>query len=84
MLDYGALYDRLLEGFAPEEIVFLSYEAAVRAPGGSSARSSTGSASAPPPRLVPLPAGNSNVSAEPLAAWAANRDRRPGRRAARR
>ena len=33
-LDYGALYDRLLAGFAPEEIVFLCYEAAVRGPGG--------------------------------------------------
>jgi hypothetical protein len=79
MLDYGALYDRLLEGFAPEEILFLSYEAAVRAPGGVVgslfARIGRGAAAAD---LQTLPAGNSNVSAEPLAAWAANQIAAPG------
>ncbi len=58
MLDYGALYDRLLEGFRPDEIVFLSYEAAVRAPGGVVGsllrRTCLGAAM---PGLVPLPAG---------------------------
>ena len=34
MLDYGALYDRLLTGFAADEIVFVTYEAAVRDPRG--------------------------------------------------
>ena len=33
-LDYNALYDHLLTGFAPEEIRFLSYDAAVKGEGG--------------------------------------------------
>ena len=78
MLDYGALYDRLLEGFRADEIVFLSYEAAVRAPGGVVGsllrRTGLGAAEA---GIVPLPAGNSNVSSEPLAAWAADQIARP-------
>ena len=79
MLDYGALYDRLLAGFAADEIVFLSYEAAARAPGGVVGylleRTGLGTAV---PGLVPLEAGNSNVSAEPLAAWAAAQIAAPG------
>ena len=71
-LDYGALYDRLLAGFAPEEIVFLPYEAALAAPGGLVGalfdRLGLGDAGA---ALAPLAAGDSNVSAAPLAAWAA-------------
>jgi hypothetical protein len=72
MLDYGALYDRLLSGFAPDEIVFVSYEAAVRDPRGVVAHllervGLPGAAEG----FAPLP-GDSNVSAEPLASWAAN------------
>ena len=69
-LDYGALYDHLLAGFAPEEIAFLSFETAVRAPGGilGALFARTG---LPPVELVPL-GGDSNVSPEPLAAWAAS------------
>ena len=70
-LDYGALYDHLLAGFPSEEIRFLSYEAACRHEGGVVGAflagvgiSSTG--------LVPLAAGDSNVSPEPLVSWAAN------------
>ena len=78
-LDYGALYDHLLTGFAPEEIVFLCYEAAVRGPGGIIGelfdRLGLGAAAA---GLLPLAAGNSNVSPAPLAAWAANRISAPG------
>jgi SAM-dependent methyltransferase len=69
-LDYGALHAHLLKGFAAEEIVFLSYEAARRHPDGI-----LGALFArlgmPPVELVPLP-GDSNVSPEPLAAWAAS------------
>ena len=63
MLDYGALYDRLLEGFGADEIVFLSYEAAASAPGGVVGRllERTGLGAAVP-GLEPLAAGNSNVS----------------------
>jgi hypothetical protein len=71
-LDYGALYDRLLTGFAPDEIVFVSYEAAARDPRGILGhildRLGLPVAAA---ELAPLPAGDSNVSPEPLAAWAA-------------
>jgi hypothetical protein len=72
MLDYGALYDHLLTGFAAEEIVFVSYEAAVRDPAGLVGHlfarvGLTGAAEG----LAPLPAA-SNVSPEPLAAWAAS------------
>ena len=78
-LDYGALYDRLLEGFAPEEIVFLCYETAVRGPGGIIGgifdRLGLGAAAA---GLLPLAAGDSNVSPAPLAAWAANQISAPG------
>jgi hypothetical protein len=78
MLDYGALYDRLLEGFAPEEIVFLCYETAVRGPGGIIGgifdRLGLGAAAG----LLPLAAGDSNVSPAPLAAWAANQISAPG------
>jgi len=70
-LDYGTLYDRLLAGFAPEEIVFLSYEAAVRAPGGL-VPALLDRLGLPGEGLAALAAGDSNVSAEPLAAWAAN------------
>lgn len=71
-LDYGALYDQLLAGFAPDEIVFISYEAAARAPGGVlgailDAADQPGLAAA----LAPL-AQPSNVSTSPLATWAAN------------
>jgi SAM-dependent methyltransferase len=69
-LDYGALYDHLLTGFAPEEIAFLSFEKAVRAEGGI-----VGALFArlglPAVDLVPL-RGDSNVSPDPLAAWAAS------------
>jgi hypothetical protein len=78
-LDYGALYDRLLEGFAPGEIVFLCYETAVREPGGIIGalfqRLGLGPAA---DGLLPLAAGNSNVSPAPLAAWAANQISAPG------
>lgn len=76
-LDYGALYDHLLRGFGADEIVFLSYEAASRHPGGILGRilERTG---LPEVALEPLAAGNSNVSPEPLAAWAANQIAAPG------
>lgn len=69
-LDYGALYDHLLRGFAPEEIAFLSFERATRAPGGILG-AIFDRIGLPLPDLVPL-AGDSNVSHEPLAAWAAS------------
>jgi hypothetical protein len=70
-LDYGALYDHLLTGFAPEEIVFVSYEAARRREGGI-LQALFDRLGLPAVDLVPLSAGDSNVSPEPLAAWAAN------------
>lgn len=77
MLDYGALYDRLLAGFAADEIVFVAYEAAVRDPRGVVAHllDRVGLPEAAE-GLAPL-AGDSNVSAEPLAAWAANQIEAP-------
>jgi hypothetical protein len=74
-LDYGALYDHVLAGFAPEEIRFLSYEAACRHEGGilGALLAEIGFPSAD---LVPL-AADSNVSPEPLVAWAANQITRP-------
>jgi hypothetical protein len=78
-LDYGALFDRLLEGFAPEEIVFVCYETAVSGPGGIIGgifeRLGLGEVAA---GLAPLAAGDSNVSPVPLAAWAANQISAPG------
>ena len=68
-LDYGTLYDHLLKGFAPEEIRFLVFEDAVRAPGGILGALFTGTG-LPPVAIEPL-CGDSNVSPEPLAAWAA-------------
>jgi hypothetical protein len=77
MLDYGALYDRLLAAFAPDEIVFVSYEAAVRDPRGVVAHllDRVGLAGAADD-FAPLPAA-SNVSPEPLALWAANQVEAP-------
>lgn len=74
-LDYGALYDHLLAGFPSEEIRFLSYEAACRHEGGilGALLAEIGFPSAD---LVPL-AADSNVSPEPLVAWAANQITRP-------
>lgn len=74
-LDYGALYDHLLEGFAPEEIVFVAYETARRHPGGilGGLFERLG---LPEIALAPL-SGDSNVSPEPLAAWAAARIAEP-------
>jgi hypothetical protein len=71
LLDYGALYDHLLTGFRPEEIVFISYEAAVRDPGGILGHLFDRLGLPGAADLAPLP-GNSNVSPEPLASWAAN------------
>jgi hypothetical protein len=72
-LDYGALYDHLLTGFAPDEIVFLSYEAAAKAPGGvlGAILAAAGLAPDLAGALAPLERP-SNISAPPLAAWAAN------------
>jgi hypothetical protein len=70
-LDYGALYDRLLAGFAPSEIRFLCYETATRHQGGV-VGAFLAAAGLAADDLVPLAAGDSNVSPEPLAAWAAN------------
>jgi hypothetical protein len=72
MLDYGALYDHLLTGFGADEIVFLSYEAAVRDPGGVLGHLLAGvGLPGLTEGLAPLPSA-SNVSPEPLASWAAN------------
>ena len=73
LLDYGALYDHLLTGFGADEIVFVSYEAALRHPEGILGHlldrlGLPGVAVG----LEPLAAGDFNVSPEPLAAWAAN------------
>jgi len=76
-LDYGALYDHLLAGFDADEIAFLSYETAVRQEGGILG-AILERADLPGIALEPLPAGNSNVSPEPLAAWAANQIAAPG------
>lgn len=72
-LDYGALYSHILTGFAPENIHFLSYEAAVAGEGGIIGAFLRILA-------VPLAADqlrrfsdrNSNVSDDPLATFAAN------------
>jgi hypothetical protein len=69
-LDYGALYDRLLTGFAPEEIAFFSYENAVRAPGGILGALFK-RAGLPAVALTRL-SRDSNVSPDPLAFWAAS------------
>ncbi|MEX5728677.1 hypothetical protein Ga0609869_002030 [Rhodovulum iodosum] len=69
-LNYNQLYDHILTGFAPEEIIFLSYDAACRAPGGVIGKilEMTG---------APLTADDldhgppANVSPEPLSFWAA-------------
>ena len=68
-LDYGALYDHVLRGFPPEEIVFLSYEAAMRGPGSIVGALLTKAGA--PPDLVPS-RHDANVSPEPLAVWAAS------------
>ena len=68
-LDYGALYDHLLTGFAPEEIAFLSFEQAVRQKGGIIGALL---ARAGLPLLDLAPIDDANVSPEPLAAWAAS------------
>jgi hypothetical protein len=73
-LDFGALYNHLLSGFSEDEIVFVSYEAATGDPDGLLGhlfrRLGLPLRSAD---LAPLPAGNSNVSPDPLASWVANR-----------
>ena len=68
-LDYGALHARVRAGFAPEEIRFLSYEAAARHPGGIVRHllAESGSDAATPA------AARSNVSPGPVALWAAMR-----------
>jgi hypothetical protein len=72
MLDYGALYDHLLSGFGADEIVFLSFEAAVRDPGGLLGHLLAGvGLPGIADGLAPLTSA-SNVSPEPLASWAAN------------
>lgn len=79
-LNYGALHAHLLTGFAPEEITYLSYEAAVAAPGGILGRflELLGVPMAPGD-LEPYGIGASNVSPEPLAQLAANVVAAPGR-----
>lgn len=71
-LDYADLRDYLETGFAPEEIVFHSFEAEARSDNGIIGRMMKECGlEARTPSLAPLPAGPSNVSSRPLATWAA-------------
>jgi len=78
-LDYNLLLDRMLAGFAPDELVPLSYEASVRGEGGllgAFCRKLALPVAAE--ELAPLPGGHSNVSPAPLALWLANQRAAPG------
>ena len=70
-LDYNDLYQHLQRGFAPEEIRFFTFEQAIKRPDGivGELLDFIG-LSHLAPDLKPLPKGNSNVSQDPLAAWA--------------
>lgn len=76
--DYGALYDRLLSGFAPEELHFLSFEAAAAGPG-----SVTGAffraLGLDGRRALRFGVPAENVSPPALAVWAAAELAGPGR-----
>jgi hypothetical protein len=71
--DYGKLYDHLRQWFEPSEIHLVDYEVARRRPGGILGyyldHLGTGLV---PADLKPVNGGTSNVSADPLASWAAN------------
>lgn len=72
-LDYRHLYQHFLSGFAPEEIVLVSYEAARNAPGGVlGAYLSLIQPGLSLGDLEGLDRGDSNVSPNPLAALMAN------------
>lgn len=71
-MDYGALDDFLLQSFAPDAIRYVDYAGARRAPGGVLGTMleicGTGLGA---DDLAPVDAAGANVSAEPLASWAA-------------
>jgi len=73
-MDYGALYDFLLESFAPDEIRCVDYATARRAPGGvlGTMLALSGAAGLEADDLSPVADDKANISAEPLASWAAS------------
>ncbi|MGB7244824.1 MAG: hypothetical protein WBC93_22390 [Sulfitobacter sp.] len=72
-LDYNVLYRHILTGFAPDEIRFLSYDTAITQPGGIvGAFLDILGADLRVEDLKPFGQGHSNVSANPLATFAAN------------
>ncbi|WP_114964498.1 hypothetical protein [Alkalilacustris brevis] len=78
-LDYRHLYQHFLCGFAPEEIVLISYEGAKRAPGGVlGACLAVIDPALAPEELEALDRGDSNVSPNPLAQFMANTLAAPG------
>ena len=76
-LDYGALYDHLLTGFAPEEIEFLSHDAVSSHPGGAAGYMCQYLGL--PEAALTAPDAQSNVSPDPLAFWAAASTAAPAR-----
>ncbi|TCS61444.1 hypothetical protein EDD52_11141 [Primorskyibacter sedentarius] len=70
-MDFNNLYAHLQRGFAPEEIRFFIFDEAVKRPDGIIGQI-LDLAGFPglTPDLKPLGTGNSNVSQDPLAAWA--------------
>jgi hypothetical protein len=70
-LDYNRLLDRLLEGFAPGELTFLSYERSAGSGGLVPQFCRALGLAGGGGDLAPLPRGDSNVSPEPLAFWIA-------------
>jgi hypothetical protein len=72
-LNYLNLYNHFLTGFSPDEIVFVSYEAATAEPGGIlGAYLDILDCGLLPSDLSPLESGDSNVSSNPLAVLVAN------------
>lgn len=71
--DYNLLYDRLLEDFAPEEITFLDFDTARKAPGGViGAMLAYLGTDLAAEALESVHGGLSNASPLPLPSWAAN------------